>query len=106
MANTLREGVRDVAHQASPRELDAKLDEAMQNRPLLVYLVSMRVVLTAAAIGAVVALILYLLFSPMLAGLGLILAFFAAWFGLAVREHERARPAPAERTAGDDDEKG
>jgi hypothetical protein len=96
MANTLREGVRDVAHQARPAELDAKLDEAMQNKPLLVHLVSMRVVLTAAAIGAVVALIFFLLLSPMLAGLGLILAFFAAWFGLAVREHEQATPAPSE----------
>jgi hypothetical protein len=90
MANTLREGVRDIAHRASPSELDAKIDEAMQNKPLLVHLVSMRVVLSAAAIGAVVALIFYVLFSPALAGLGLILAFFAAWFGLAVREHEKA----------------
>ncbi|MEA2444737.1 MAG: hypothetical protein QOJ12_2029 [Thermoleophilales bacterium] len=90
MANTLREGVRDIAHQASPSELDSKIDEAMQNKPLLVHLVSMRVVLTAAAIGAAVALIFYLLFSPMLAGLGLIVAFFAAWFGLAVREHEKS----------------
>jgi Flp pilus assembly protein TadB len=105
MANTLREGVRDVAHQASPRELDAKLDEAMQNRPLLVYLVSMRVVLLAAAIGAAVTLIFYLLFSPMLAGLGLILAFFAAWFALAVRQHEQARPAPAGSAPDEEEER-
>ncbi|MEA2143639.1 MAG: hypothetical protein QOI64_2069 [Solirubrobacteraceae bacterium] len=89
MANTLRDGVRDIADQASPRELDTKLEEAMQNKPLLVHLLSMRVVFLAAAIGAVVALIFYVLFSPMLAGVGLILAFFAAWFGLAVREHEK-----------------
>jgi Flp pilus assembly protein TadB len=103
MANTLRDGVRDIADQASPRELDAKLEEAMQNKPLLVHLLSMRVVFLAAAIAAAVALIFYLLFSPMLAGVGLVLAFFVAWFGLAVREHENARPAAVQRT-GDEDE--
>ena len=102
MANTLREGVRDITRHARPGELDAKLDEAMQNKPLVVHLVSLRVVLTAAAIGAAVALIFYLLFSPMLAGVGLILAFFAAWFGLAVREHERATPAPSQPAEEED----
>jgi Flp pilus assembly protein TadB len=89
MADTLRDGVRDIAQKARPSEVNPKLEEAMQNQPLLPHLVSMRVVLTAVAIGAVVALILYVLFSPMLAGLGLIVAFFAAWFGLAVRSHEK-----------------
>jgi hypothetical protein len=90
MADTLRDGVRDIAHQARPSEVNPKLEEAMQNQPLLPHLIAMRVVLPAAAIGAVVALVLYVLFSPMLAGLGLIVAFFAAWFGLAVRSHEQA----------------
>jgi hypothetical protein len=103
MANTLREGVRDIAHQVHPRELDAKVEEAVQNQPLLPHLLSMRVVFTAAAIGAGVALVLYVLFSPMLAGIGLILAFFGAWFALAVRSHER-EPKAARRARLDEDD--
>jgi hypothetical protein len=97
---TLRDGVRSVAQQARPSEINPKLDEAMQNQPLLPHLVSMRNVLLAAAIGAVVAIVLLLLISPMMAGLGLLVAFFAAWFGLALRDYGHARERhEAEREA-------
>ena len=108
---TLRDGVRTVAQQARPSELNPKLEEAMQNKPLLPHLVDMRNVLIAAAIAAVVAVILLLLISPMMAGLGLLVAFFAAWFGLALRDYGRAterrearRDADADEDAADDDE--
>ena len=101
---TLREGVRTVADQARPSQLNPKLEEAMQNQPLLPHLVDMRNVLFAAAIGAVVAIILLLLISPMMAGLGLLVAFFAAWFGLALRDYGHARERhEAEREARGED---
>ena len=108
---TLREGARSVAQQARPSEINPKLEEAMQNKPLLPHLVDMRNVLIAAAIGAVVAIILLLLISPMMAGLGLLVAFFAAWFGLALRDYGRAtereqarREAEADDDVADEDE--
>ena len=93
MAETsLREGVREVAQQARPSEINPKLEEAMQNQPLLPHLLSFRaIVLIAAGVGAVVALVLFLLISPMMAGVGLLLVFFATWFGLAVRDYAPRR---------------
>ena len=110
MADTLRDGVRDIAHHARPSEINPRLEEAMQNQALLPHLVSMRVVLMAAAIGAVTALVLYVVISPMVAGLGLIAAFFAAWFGLAVRSYSQEPAASRRERLGeepgeDDDER-
>ena len=106
MAETsLREGFREVRDHARPSEINPKLEEAVQNQPLLPHLLSFSVVLKALAIGAVVALLLFLLISPLMAGVGLIIAFFGAWFGLATLSYgktETRRQAEAEET--DDEE--
>ena len=52
------------------------------------------------AIAAVVALILFIVMSPIMAGLGLVVAFFASWLILATHAVEKARPVKSER---DDD---
>ncbi len=101
---TLRDGVRSVAQQARPSEINPKLEEAMQNQPLLPHLVDMRKVLIAAAVGVVVAVILLLLISPMMAGLGLLLVFFGTWFGLALRDYGRATERREAQRDADDDE--
>lgn len=86
---SLRDGVKEVADQARPSQINPKLEEAVQNQPLLPHLLSFRVVLTAVAIAAVVALLLFLLLSPLLAALALVVVFFGAWFGLATRSYAR-----------------
>jgi uncharacterized membrane protein len=110
MADTsLREGFREVRDQARPSEINPKLEEAVQNQPLLPHLLSFNVVLKALAIGAVVALILFLLVSPMFAGVGLILVFFGAWFGLATLSYGKAeerREAEKKSDEDEDDEEG
>ena len=103
---TLRDGVRTVAQQARPSEINPKLEEAMQNQPLLPHLVDMRNALIAAAAGAVVALILVLLMSPMMAGVGLLIVFFATWFGLALRDYGRETAAREARQEPEEDEEG
>ena len=103
---TLRDGVRTVAQSARPSEINPKLEEAMQNQPLLPHLVDMRNVLLAAAIGAVFALILFLLLSPMMAGVGLLIVFFAAWFGLALRDYGHANERREARESDDEEEAG
>src|SRR5829696_1061345 len=91
MAETsMREGAREVAQQARPSEINPKLEEAVQNQPLLPHLLSFKVVLGAVAIGAVFALLLLLIASPMMAGVALLLVFFGAWFGLATLSYGRA----------------
>jgi hypothetical protein len=91
MAETsLKEGVREVRDQARPSEISPKLEEAVQNQPLLPHLLAFDVVLKALAVGAVAALLLFLIASPMFAGVGLVLGFFGAWFGLAVLSYGKA----------------
>jgi Flp pilus assembly protein TadB len=103
MAETsMREGLQEVRDQARPSEINPKLEEAVQNQPLLPHLLSFNVVLKALAIGAVVALILFLLVSPLFAGVGLLIAFFGAWFGLATLSYGKA--ADREEAKSDDDE--
>ena len=98
---SMREGVREVAQQARPSEINPKLEEAVQNQPLLPHLLSFKVVLGAVAIGAVIALLLLLLASPMMAGVGLIIAFFGAWFGLATMSYGRASEQGSSESSGD-----
>ena len=91
MAETsMRDGAREVAQHARPSEINSKLEEAVQNQPLLPHLLSFKVVGAAVAIGAVFALVMFLLLSPMMAGVALFLVFFAAWFGLAALSYGRA----------------
>src|SRR4051794_684866 len=105
MAETsLREGAREVMHQARPSEINPKLEEAVQNQPLLPHLLSFKVVVGAVAIGAVVALVLLLLLSPMMAGVGLLVAFFGAWFGLATWSYGRASEQHSSGSDDSDDE--
>ena len=105
MAETsLRDGFREVRDQARPSELNPKLEEAVQNQPLLPHLLSLEVVLKALAIGAVVALILFVLVSPIFAGIGLMVAFFGGWFGLATISYGKAEERRAAERDDDDGE--
>jgi hypothetical protein len=104
---TLREGFREVRDQARPSEINPKLEEAIQNQPLLPHLLSFDVVLKALAAGAVVALLLFLLLSPMFAGVGLLLVFFGTWIGLSVVSYGKAedrKAAEKKREAEEEDE--
>ncbi len=107
MAETsMREGAREVAKQVRPSEINPKLEEAVQNQPLLPHLLSFKVVAGAIAIGAVVALLLLLLMSPMMAGVGLLIFFFGSWFGLATLSYGRTerRPSESDDDSDSDDE--
>ena len=107
MAETsMREGAREVARHARPSEINPKLEEAVQNQPLLPHLLSLKVVAGAVAIGAVVALLLLLLASPIMAGIALMIFFFGSWFGLATLSYARAqdRQSSSDDEDADDDE--
>jgi hypothetical protein len=100
---SLREGVRQVRDQARPSEINPKLEEAVQNQPLLPHLLAFDVVLKALAIGAAVALILFLLASPIFAGVGLMIAFFGAWIGLSVISYGKAEDRKAAEKESEED---
>jgi hypothetical protein len=96
----LGEGVRTVARQMSPSAINPRLEEAVQNQPLLEQLLSFKVLGKAVAVAVVVALIFLVLFSPIMAGLGLLVAFFVSWFAFATTAVDKVRPIDSER---DDD---
>jgi hypothetical protein len=101
---SLGDGLRTMARQMSPSEIDPKIEEAFEKQPLIPHLLSFRVVVTAVVIGAVVALVLSLLVSPVLGGIGLLVAFFAAWFIGANRSYGQRRPTKDEGSEDDGDE--
>ena len=105
MADTsLRDGLREVREQARPSAINPKLEEAVQNQPLLPHLLAFDVVFKAVAIGAVVALLMFLIASPMMAGVGLLISFFAAWFGLATYSYGKASERAETARSEEDDE--
>lgn len=105
MAETsLREGFNEVRDQARPSKINPKLEEAVQNQPLLSHLLSFSVVLKALAIAAVVALLLFLIASPVFAGIGLLFVFFGAWFGLATLSYGKASERSSDKSDADEGE--
>jgi Flp pilus assembly protein TadB len=96
----LREGTREML---SPGNVNERLEDAVAERPQVRHMLDLGVLLRAVLIAAVLTLICALLFSPVLAAFVLVLSFFAAWFVLGKRSHERRRPT---RPANDDDEDG
>lgn len=101
--SSMRDGIREVKDSVRPSEINPKLEEAVQNQPLLPHLLSFRVVGIALAIAAVVALVLFLLMSPMLAGVGLIITFFGAWFALGAREYSKSSAARENQGESEDE---
>jgi uncharacterized membrane protein len=105
MAETsMREGAREVAQNMRPSEINPKLEEAVQNQPLLPHLLEFRPILIGLAAGAVVAVILFFLIAPMVAGLALILVFFATWIGLSVRNYAQANEARERERESEEEE--
>jgi Flp pilus assembly protein TadB len=101
MAETsLREGVREVAQQARPSDVNAKLEEAVQNQPLLPHLLNFKWLAIALVAGLVVAAIVAFLLAPVMGGIALLLVFFGTWVGLGLRDYGHA----TERASDDDDE--
>jgi type IV secretory pathway TrbD component len=101
----MREGVREVTQNMRPSEINPKLEEAVQNQPLLPHLLSVRPIAIALAAGAVVAAILFFLVAPMVGGIGLLLVFFGTWIGLSARDYAKAdEERERKRDDEDDDE--
>jgi Flp pilus assembly protein TadB len=100
----LGEGVRTIARQMSPSEINPKLEEAVQNQPLLEQLLSFKILGKAVAIAVVVALVLFVLLSPIIAGLGLLVAFFTSWLVLATHAVDKARPVKSKRDDASSDD--
>lgn len=98
-----REGFRELREDVSREKLESRLDEAVSDRPVLKYLLDLRIVGRALLIAAVLTLIVSLLLSPKLGALVLVVSFFAIWFGTGIRQYNRRRPTKPVDTESDDD---
>jgi hypothetical protein len=87
----IRRAVSEMRSDMSVEKMDERLNEAISERPLMRHLLDMQIVLRAVLIAGVAALIVLIILSARLAGLVLILAFFAAWIFLALRSYEKRR---------------
>ena len=97
----LSDHARELKREFSTAKLSESLDEAVKERPLLDHLLDMGIVLRAVAIGAIGALILWLLIGPGAAAVALVVLFLGSWYGLAQRSYDQRRPT---RPAHDPDD--
>jgi hypothetical protein len=100
-----REGAREMI---APGNVNERLEEAVAERPAARHLLDLKIVGKALLIAAVLTIIALILFSPLLAGVVLVLSFFASWILMALRSYEKRRPTVrrAEHHVAGDSEDG
>lgn len=91
-AGTIGESARQIREGISPARVEERLEGSVSDRPLVRHLLNLRLVATAVAIAAVLALVVSLLLSPKLGALVLLVVFFGGWYLLAQRHYRRRRP--------------
>jgi Flp pilus assembly protein TadB len=82
---------RELRREFSPSKLNETLDEAVRERPMLDHVLDLGIVGRAVAIGAVGALILWILVGPGAAAIALVLLFLGSWYVLAQLSFDRRR---------------
>ena len=101
-----RSTTQALRDELSPDRVEKKLQEVVEERPKAKHLLDFAIVGKAVLIAVVVALLLWLIFSPQLAGIALIVVFLGAWLGLAQLSYDRRRKTRDTREDdGDDDSK-
>jgi hypothetical protein len=89
----------------SPDRVEQKLQEVVEERPKARHLLDFSIVGKALLAAVVVAVLLWLIFSPQLAGIALVVVFLGAWLGMAQLSYDRRRETrDASADDADDDE--
>jgi hypothetical protein len=97
----LGEGMREMREDISLGKVEGRLDEAVEERPVMKHLLDLSVVLKAIAIAAVLTLILVVIGHPRLGAAVLVISFIASWLILATRQYNKRRPT---KPVGEDDD--
>ena len=87
-----REQAQALREDLAPARMEEKLSEVIEERPKAKHLLDFTIVGKAVLAAVVVALILWLIFSPQLAAIALVLVFLGTWLGLAQLSYDRRRP--------------
>ncbi|MFL5883740.1 MAG: hypothetical protein ACJ77M_01600 [Thermoleophilaceae bacterium] len=94
----IRSGARELL---SPGNVNERLEEAIAERPQARRLIDLRIVARAVFVAAALTIICLILFSPLFAGVVLLLSFFGSWILLSRLSYERRRPTQSSDDDGD-----
>ena len=95
---------RALREEFSPDRVEKKLQEVVEERPKARHLLDFSIVGKALLAAVVVALLLWLIFSPQLAGIALVVVFLGAWLGMAQLSYDRRRETREARASDDEDD--
>ena len=85
------EHARALREDFAPDKLEGKLQEVIEERPKTRHMLDFAIVGKALLAAVVVALVLWLLFSPQLAAIALVVVFVGGWLLLAQLSYEKRR---------------
>ena len=104
MSDDKKTGVREQAsalrEDLAPDRIEQKLSEVIEERPKAKHLLDFTIVGKAVLAAVVVALILWLIFSPQLAAVALVVVFLGAWLGGAQLSYDKRRETHDARAQG------
>jgi Flp pilus assembly protein TadB len=104
--NGLGDQARALREDLAPARLKRELEEALEEQPMARQLLSIEIVLRAAAVAAVVALLLWLIVGARAAAIALVVVFLGTWLVWSrVSYDRRRRTQPADGEESEDDRK-
>src|SRR5918997_6530649 len=87
----MREQAQALREDLAPDRIEQKLEEVIEERPKAKHLLDFSIVGKAVLAAVVVALILWLIFSPQLAAIALVVVFLGVWLGMAQLSYDKRR---------------
>jgi uncharacterized membrane protein len=95
----MREGAREVRESMSRDRIEERLEQAVDERPMVRHALNIRAVLLAVAIAAVLTLVFGLLLGWQFGAIVLVLSFGISWLVLSKRSYEQRRPTRGTESA-------
>jgi hypothetical protein len=97
------EHARALREDFAPAKLESKLQEVIEERPKTRHLLDFSIVREALLAAVIVALVLWLLFSPQLAAIALVVVFVGGWLLIAQLSYDKRRDTRDTRDTSESD---
>ena len=96
------EQARALREDLKPEKMEQKLQEVIEERPKARHLLDLSIVGKALLAAVVTALVLWLIFSPQLAAIALVVVFIGAWLLMAQLSYDKRRETLDSRSEPDE----
>jgi hypothetical protein len=93
------EQARALREDLKPEKMEQKLQEVIEERPKTRHLLDLSIVGKALLAAVVTALVLWLIFSPQLAAIALVVVFVGGWLLMAQLSYDKRRETLDSRSA-------